>query len=431
MRILYINNFRGFANTYVPIKEVNFFVGENSTGKSSVLSLLRLISTLQFWHDDDFNINDIELGFFDELISKNFIGKKEFQIGFNINEEMENQERPFKNLLATYKNEKGSPKLYKLKIFVGNTNISINVSDKKLRFHLKKVDYTINDLNSFKFWVNDEDFSGIKYKILNNEDDYSTRLSFYEIRKFLRTELPEEKQNLDGSPRPNFLPYTTWIAPIRTKPKRIYESVKLIFSPEGDHTPLLIKSILSNQFKENITREQFAKAIEAFGKQSGLFDKIAIENLGKHLSSPFILNIYLNGVPLKITNVGYGVGQVLPLLTEILVTHKGTWFSIQQPEVHLHPRAQAALGEFLYNAATLSEKCFLIETHSDFIIDRFRLCIKKGESHPSSQVLFFERKNSGNIVTAIEIDEEGQYSENQPKSFRDFFINEELNLLSL
>lgn len=431
MKTLYINNFRGFENTYIPIKEVNFFVGENSTGKSSVLSLLRLISSPQFWNNDDFNINDVELGFFDELVSKNFKGKKEFQIGFNINQENEKHERPFNHLLATYKNEKGSPKLYKLKIFVGKTNISIHVGDKQLRLYLKKVDYSINDLNSFKLWINDEDFTGIKYKILNADDDYSPKLSFYEIRRFLRTEIPEEKQNLDGLARPNFLPYTTWIAPIRTKPKRIYESFKLIFSPEGDHTPLLIKSILANQFKKNISKEQFAKAIENFGKQSGLFDKIEIENLGKDLSSPFILNIYLNGVPLKITNVGYGVGQVLPLLTEILVTHKGRWFSIQQPEVHLHPRAQAALGQFMYEAVTLSEKCFLIETHSDFIIDRFRLCVKKGESVLSSQVLFFERQNNGNIVTSIEIDKKGQYSANQPKSFRDFFINEELNLLSL
>jgi predicted ATPase len=181
----------------------------------------------------------------------------------------------------------------------------------------------------------------------------------------------------------------------------------------------------------NVTKEQFSSAIENFGKKSGLFDKIEIKNFSKDLSSPFILNIYLNGLSLKITNVGYGVGQVLPLLTEILVSYKGTWFSIQQPEVHLHPRAQAALGEFLYNSATIDEKYFLIETHSDFLIDRFRLAIKNGRKHKLSQVLFFERKKNGNTVKSIEINENGQYSDQQPKAFRDFFINEEMNLLSL
>lgn len=430
MKILYIDNFRGFCKTFIPIEDVNFFVGENSTGKSSILSLLRLISTPQFWNNDDFNTNDIELGFFDELISKNIKGKKEFEIGYVIDDE-ENKNKAFNSLLATYRNDKGSPSLCKLRLSVSNYNILISVNDRQLRFFVKNVDYKIDDFESFKNWVEDKDFKGIKYKIHTYEEEFGPKLSFYEIRKFIRTLIPEEKSNLEGIVRPGFLPYTTWIAPIRTKPKRIYESFKLIFSPEGDHTPLLIKSILSNQFKKNISKEDFSKAMKDFGERSGLFDKIEIQNLGKDLSSPFILNVFLNGTPLKLTNVGYGVGQVLPLLTEILVTYKGRWFSIQQPEVHLHPRAQAALGEFLYNAVSLSDKHFLIETHSDFIIDRFRLSMKKGDIKRNSQVLFFERNENGNKVTPIPIDSNGQYSENQPEKFRSFFINEELNLLSI
>ncbi|MBC7486579.1 MAG: AAA family ATPase, partial [Cytophagaceae bacterium] len=80
MKILYLNNFRGFEQTYIPFKQVNFFVGENSSGKSSILSLLKLMSSPQFWNNDDFNISDIELGFFNELVSNTLIGKKSFQI---------------------------------------------------------------------------------------------------------------------------------------------------------------------------------------------------------------------------------------------------------------------------------------------------------------------------------------------------------------
>lgn len=99
--------------------------------------------------------------------------------------------------------------------------------------------------------------------------------------------------------------------------------------------------------------------------------------------------------------------------------------------MHLHPRAQAALGEFIYDSVKLSAHNFLIETHSDFILDRFRLKILNSKFKIESQVLFFERTKKGNIVTAIEIEENGQYAENQPKTFRDFFITEELNLLSI
>lgn len=429
MKILYLNNFRGFKDTYIPFEDVNFLVGENSTGKSSVLSLIRLMSTYQFWENEDFNTGDIELGSFNELISKNVKGKKEFQLGYHIKESDKQRKRIFNTLLATYKNEKGSPKLNKIRILYGHFNILISISNKQFRYSIKEVSYEINYIKDFIIWVKDTDFNSIPYKIHAMEDDLGIRLSFFDIKYHLKKLLPKEFY-VQGLSRPSFLPYSTWIAPIRSKPKRIYESFKLIFSSEGDHVPLLIKLILANQYKERITKDTFSKALENFGNQSGLFDKIEVKNLGKDISSPFILNVSFNGIPLKITNVGYGVGQVLPLLVEILVTRKGQWLSIQQPEVHLHPKAQAALGEFIYEAVSNRDKHFLIETHSDFIIDRFRYCLKNGDRKPTSQVLFFERKEGGNFVTPILIDQQGQYSENQPNSFRDFFINEELNLLT-
>ena len=62
--------------------------------------------------------------------------------------------------------------------------------------------------------------SGVARKPIKDELGY--RSSFFEIRDFLRKELPKELK-LRGLARPSFLPYSTWIAPIRTKPKRIYE----------------------------------------------------------------------------------------------------------------------------------------------------------------------------------------------------------------
>jgi predicted ATPase len=428
MKILYLNNFRGFQKTTIPFKQVNFFVGENSTGKSSILSLLKLMSNTQFWNNDDFNIADIELGFFNELVSNNITGKKCFQIAFHIDEDTE-FDRPFKTILVNYENNHGAPKLSKIRLLIKNFNILISVSEKQFRFQIKETNYECNSLEAFQRWIKDKNFEGIKYAVMNQEDDSSFRTPFLEIRSFLRTKLPLDI--LKGIVRPNFLPHSTWIAPVRSKPKRIYESYKLTYSPEGDHTPLLIKSVLSNQFKKIITKEAFTTSLERFGKNSGLFDKIDIETLGRDLSSPFVLNIFLNKFPLKLTNVGYGVGQVLPLLTEILVSNQKRWFSIQQPEVHLHPRAQAALGEFIYESAKLQMHNFLIETHSDFIIDRYRSKMNQGKSKIESQVLFFERNKKGNTVYPITIDEEGQYSESQPKSFREFFIKEELSLLSI
>ena len=104
---------------------------------------------------------------------------------------------------------------------------------------------------------------------------------------------------------------------------------------------------------------------------------------------------------------------------------------IQQPEVHLHPKAQAALGEFIYNIHIFEKQNFLIETHSEYLINRFRIISSKNkEKNIDSQVIFFERTDKGNKIHVIEI-HNGQYSENQPASFSDFFIKEELKLLEI
>lgn len=56
--------------------------------------------------------------------------------------------------------------------------------------------------------------------------------------------------------------------------------------------------------------------------------------------------------------------------------------------VHLHPKAQAALGEVLFNLSILENKKFIIETHSDYMIDRFRISCRKSKKSIKTQVLF-------------------------------------------
>ncbi len=80
MITLYIDNFRGFNDTYIPIKDVNFFVGENSTGKTSLLSVLFLLGSPSFWIEQEFNNFELQLGTFQDMININS-PKHYFSIG--------------------------------------------------------------------------------------------------------------------------------------------------------------------------------------------------------------------------------------------------------------------------------------------------------------------------------------------------------------
>jgi predicted ATPase len=134
---------------------------------------------------------------------------------------------------------------------------------------------------------------------------------------------------------------------------------------------------------------------------------------------------------LNISNVGYGVSQALPLVVEFLDKEKNATFAVQQPEVHLHPRAQAALGDLVYQLAIDRNHSFFIETHSDYLIDRFRLAMRRGKPQATAQLLFFQRTDNGNEAISVPISSDGKYPQNQPRELRDFFVKEESRLLDI
>lgn len=220
-----------------------------------------------------------------------------------------------------------------------------------------------------------------------------------------------------------------WLAPIRTKPRRTYDEYKYDFTPEGEHTPYIIKRIL----KSKTERNNFLRFAKRIGKNSGLFENISVKNYGKSSTSSFELDVELSKKTLSINSVGYGISQALPVIVEMFSRPNGTRFAIQQPEVHLHPRAQAAFGSTIFELALSDNKRFFIETHSDYLIDRFRINMRnsKRKNKPDSQIIFFERSKRGNKLHILPIASNGDIATKQPKKYRDFFVKEEFSVLGI
>ncbi|MGJ0483952.1 MAG: AAA family ATPase [Methylomicrobium sp.] len=237
----------------------------------------------------------------------------------------------------------------------------------------------------------------------------------------------EHKNEKIGLELPSFLDDIAWLAPIRSKPRKTYDEYSLDFSPEGDHTPYLIKK----KFDSVSESKRFKEILSDIGHKSGLYKSVEIKNYGRGTTAPFELDVVLSKEPLSIGSVGYGISQSLPVIVEMITRPKNSWFAIQQPEVHLHPKAQAALGEVVFNLATKDNKKFIIETHSDYMIDRFRLSSRKSNKKSESQILFFERTDQGNKLTPISIGDDGEFINEQPAEYREFFIKEEMDLLGL
>lgn len=433
MRYIYMNNFRGFTETLIPLKQVNFLVGENSTGKSSLLSLLALVNKPIFWLNPAFAMRE-ELGLssFGDMVSAWSADQTCFQVGavavkqekagifhlsFSIHEFVGQDDSPIlarhfslaNNILTIVAFEQDVTK-YK----IANLNATYKTGTQAIKDFMKIViamRKRSTRLKSFPKAIPPNSPLPIAVSVLQSlekgEDGVSARSEF-------KIEIPMGMN-------------VTWIAPIRTKPKRIYDGIQVGYSPEGEHAPMLLRKSL----KTTTGTKTFSNRLKEFGDSSGLFETVIAHAFGKGIKNPFELLIRFKGAVLNISNVGYGVSQALPLIVEFLSTDKRSIFAVQQPEVHLHPRAQAALGGLIFELAKERKHSFFIETHSDYLIDRYRLSMRLANSSPDAQMLFFMRTSKGNMVSALPISSAGQYPSDQPKEFREFFVREEMKLLDI
>ena len=108
----------------------------------------------------------------------------------------------------------------------------------------------------------------------------------------------------------------------------------------------------------------------------------------------------------NIADVGFGISQILPIITQGIYMNKEEALLIEQPEIHLHPKMELAMADYLIELAK-SERCIIAETHSDHIINRVvhRIMENYSTLNELVKIYFIENKTGASKVNpAIEID---------------------------
>lgn len=165
------------------------------------------------------------------------------------------------------------------------------------------------------------------------------------------------------------------------------------------------------------------EGIGEFGTKVGLFTGIEVRKSG---AMEEVLVEMPDGWR-NLADVGYGVHAVVPLLREMQRVERPTVFLLQEPERHLHPRAQAELAQLMAE----SPHHFLVETHSDHLVDRLRICAMRGQLDPEDlHLLYFEPTDDGDrsSIHDIAVDEMGNLL-GAPPGYRDFFQRETERLM--
>ena len=128
----------------------------------------------------------------------------------------------------------------------------------------------------------------------------------------------------------------------------------------------------------------------------------------------------------RITNVGFGLSYVLPVLAGLLAPTSALCL-IENPEAHLHPRGQTKLAELAVRAS-LSGIQVIAETHSDHFMDGVRIAVRNGLIRPNEAAFhYFARDNDRTEVSSPKINADGRLSLWPPG----FFDQHEENLAKL
>ena len=450
IRELILKDVRCFQGTQRGcLRPITLLVGENSTGKTTFLScyrvLHRVLSGQNVNIDEwlDFNEEPFSMGSFHDIVrSRRGPGGRidEFKLGFTV--APHNGVPPYEISVAF--SAKGSQPV------VSSLRYQFN-AESFLALRRGESDTTIL---STPHHEEETDFSfGIVMVILDMLTSGDTEQYLHQfpnmrpIVEYLEKLFPNRKTGKGGRTRRRGYGFgfplaidVIPIAPLRSKPKRTYDPVSETASPEGEHIPMLMMRLdLTDKNHWNSLHDSLLQ----FGRESGLFADIKVKRHGKQMSDPFQLQVKVRSGPhANIMDVGYGVSQSLPILVDVLAAevsdrpsglrrHGGDerTFLLQQPEVHLHPRGQAELASLLVESFKKRGNRFLIETHSDYIVDRVCISVRKRILQPEDvSILYFEPKRNAVAIHNMTLDEYGNLQD-APAGYRDFFSKETDRLL--
>jgi hypothetical protein len=131
----------------------------------------------------------------------------------------------------------------------------------------------------------------------------------------------------------------------------------------------------------------------------------------------------------SIADVGFGVSQSLPVLVALLVAEPGQLVYLEQPEIHLHPRAQVALVQVLADAANRGVRV-VAETHSSLLLLGVQSLVAEGKLSPEKVKLHWFKRRDGGIteVASADLDEAGAFGD-WPEDFADVDLETESRYL--
>lgn len=428
LKDIQIKNFKCFQDSgKLEIKPITFLVGPNSSGKSSIFqSILALRQTVRSRDPKSPLIlqDYIDLGSFKDVVwkhnDKNNITVKlsdslstfefEFTIQKNNNTIFLKKYRNF----GTYKNFNGEMFNFDYEVDKKRSGYNLNIKNFKNLIN-KKISTSFESF--YKIKLNNiekkltEKYISSKLDESKNKDEAKLKLKKLGIMLNHLTNILELEVffNQQQQQIPKLFSNIFHIGPLRLEPQRVYTASGAFPLEVGKTGEWVVEELLSNLETKKMVNKWF--------NNFKIASDFKVEELKKGSKRyQIIIKEFYTGEWINIADVGFGASQILPIIVEGFISKDST-ILIEQPEIHLHPSAQATMGDLLIDIAKNKKNNLIIETHSDLIISRVCTRIAEGKIDNSDVAIYYlEPTEEGTRVRDISINKDGQY-ENYPDGF--------------
>jgi predicted ATPase len=404
---LRIKNFKAWQGKHqIELAPISLFLGTNSAGKTSLLQMLLLLKQTAESPDRRQHLNLggqpgdlLHLGGFKDIISGHDL-KRELAFGLRFTSHRASKQQRFTDYDVVYCHaHRGIPVVKELMYTSGDHTF------KAERGH--KGGYLLTKVNSVSEMTTGEQrrLSSKKY-----EPERSVAFSADAVAALGLEGGKVQDLALQMLKELNEIIY---LGPLRERPQRTYlwnQQTPGDLGPKGEFAIQALIASANDRVKrtEKGGRGWLVERVSRWLKKMEVADGFSLEHEGP--SVHYEVLVHQGKIKANLVDVGFGVSQVLPVVTLAYFVPEGSTVIIEQPEIHLHPLAQTALADLFVEVSRERRVQFLVETHSENLFRRLQFLIADEKVSPEEEcrLYFVKRGDDGAVLHRLEVDEYGR-----------------------
>lgn len=392
---LKFENIKCFDNIELDLGRLTVLTGANSSGKSSIIyGILGSLQSGEFPFQFSPNGKYIEMGDYQE-IAHNHDSKKIIKIDYSI------QNDNTYDIETTWEMDQVR-KMPLLKAMIIRTNGHVIHIDRSEKYIVTVKDIHKNELKKIE---------------MDEPVNWNSKLNLMALENYLN----EDTQVMDIlSFDFSILDYhANYISSLRNHPNRTYyEQTKtdLKVGKCGEYYTdqiILWETQKAKEYKDlirHLKEMKLLQDIKSKRKKGGQYE--------------LRVKPQKNGQLCSLVDVGFGISQFLPILVADLQLGNDSTLFLSEPEIHLHPSVQASFADYIIKQINTTNKSYIIETHSEYFLNRLRLGIVKKKLQENDIKTYFFR-NSGEAVESfpIQFTVDGEIKDAPEDFFRTYLMD--------